>query len=275
MEAFFYFINKYIETIEAATQSREYKTVTGSTNYGLLFYSSHIRYSNNEDLPSYNRYLSCGSRGWRSHSTGRWMLSIGIRQWYLLFQADWICFHWCFTVARGTGEPTAPAYGVIIGDPLFRALKKLVPDVTGYSVNYPASSNPCSRDKGGEDVIIHLKSQSAKCPNQKYALVGYSQGAGVMHQAMSKIDSSLYPKIIALVMFGDFGKHRGKIRYIWTREIHWEIFIRKQGRRCEVNIWNYESSIPSTTCTKIKAELYYRRSCQWQNRSLVYQTNQH
>jgi predicted esterase len=64
-----------------------------------------------------------------------------------------------------------------------------------------------------------LKSQSAKCPNQKYALVGYSQGAGVMHQAMSKIDSSLYPKIIALVMFGDFGKHRGKIRYVWTRFI--------------------------------------------------------
>jgi hypothetical protein len=63
MEAFFYFINKYIETIEAATQSREYKTVTGGTNYSLLFYPSHIRYSNDEDLPSYNRCPSCGVRG--------------------------------------------------------------------------------------------------------------------------------------------------------------------------------------------------------------------
>jgi hypothetical protein len=107
--------------------------------------------------------------------------------------------------ARGTGEPLNPKFGIIIGDPLWKAVKKLVPDASAYSVNYPASVAPCSRELGSQDVINHLKAQSSKCPNQKYALVGYSQGAGVIHEAMKTIDASLYPKIIALVMFGDFG----------------------------------------------------------------------
>jgi hypothetical protein len=107
--------------------------------------------------------------------------------------------------ARGTGEPLNPKFGIIIGDPLWKAVKKLVPDASAYSVNYPASVAPCSRELGSQDVINHLKAQSSKCPNQKYALVGYSQGAGVIHEAMKTIDASLYPKIVALVMFGDFG----------------------------------------------------------------------
>ena len=108
--------------------------------------------------------------------------------------------------ARGTGEPLNPKFGIIIGDPLWKAVKKLVPDASAYSVDYPASAAPCSRELGSQDVINHLVAQSSKCPNQKYALVGYSQGAGVIHEAMKTIDASLYPKIVALVMFGDFGK---------------------------------------------------------------------
>jgi hypothetical protein len=107
--------------------------------------------------------------------------------------------------ARGTGEPLNPTFGIIIGDPLWKAVKKLIPDATGYSVDYPASAAPCSGELGAQGVINHLKVQSSQCPDQKYALVGYSQGAGVIHQAMKRIDASLYPKIVALVMFGDFG----------------------------------------------------------------------
>jgi Cutinase len=108
-------------------------------------------------------------------------------------------------IARGTGEPVYPKFGIIIGDPLWKAVEKLVPKASGYSVNYPADAAPCSRALGSQDVINRLKAQSSQCPNQKYALVGYSQGAGVIHAAMKDIDASLYPKIVALVMFGDFG----------------------------------------------------------------------
>jgi hypothetical protein len=116
-----------------------------------------------------------------------------------------------FINARGTGEPLNPKFGIIIGDPLWKAVKKLVPDASAYSVNYPASAAPCSGELGSQDVINYLKAQSSKCPDQKYALAGYSQGAGVIHQAMKKIDATLYPKIVALVMFGDFGNKGSNI----------------------------------------------------------------
>jgi cutinase len=47
--------------------------------------------------------------------------------------------------------------------------------------------------------------QNVACPNQKFALVGYSQGARVMRAASVKLDPKLYPKVVALVMFGDRG----------------------------------------------------------------------
>jgi hypothetical protein len=37
--------------------------------------------------------------------------------------------------ARGTTEPLNPSYGIVVGDPLFNAVKAMVPDVSGYSVN--------------------------------------------------------------------------------------------------------------------------------------------
>jgi hypothetical protein len=129
--------------------------------------------------------------------------------------------------ARGTGEPLNPKFGIIIGDPLWKAVKKLVPDASAYSVNYPASVAPCSGELGSQDVINYLKAQSSKCPDQKYALAGYSQGAGVIHQAMKKIDATLYPKIVALVMFGDFGNQYPRIRITAsnsTQEIKVQIF---------------------------------------------------
>src|ERR1700712_1748918 len=72
---------------------------------------------------------------------------------------------------------------------------------------------------GTDDTINRLNSQSKACPEQKFALVGYSQGAGVMHAAMGppgpplpklpsprpKLDPDVIPKITAVVMFGDPG----------------------------------------------------------------------
>jgi dienelactone hydrolase len=54
--------------------------------------------------------------------------------------------------------------------------------------------------------VNRLNSQSQACPDQKFALVGYSQGARVIHLAAPKIDKALYPKIVAIVTFGDPGQ---------------------------------------------------------------------
>jgi cutinase len=106
----------------------------------------------------------------------------------------------------------APTYGVVVGDPLYEDTKKLLPDMTAYAVNYPASFAKDSKSKGAEDVANHLKTQSTKCPNQKYVLIGYSQGADVMHNGAAKIHASLFPRIVALVMYGDPGRLFSSLR---------------------------------------------------------------
>jgi cutinase len=56
---------------------------------------------------------------------------------------------------------------------------------------------------GVQDTISRLNRQMKACPEQKFAIVGYSQGAAVMHSAAVKFDPTVMPKIVAAVMFGD------------------------------------------------------------------------
>jgi len=113
-------------------------------------------------------------------------------------------------IARGTTEPLAPTYGIIVGDPLFAATKALIPGLTGYPVNYPADLTCGSRQAGVKDTLLHLNTQAAKCPKQSFVLVGYSQGADVMHYAAANLRSQLYDRIVAVVMFGDPGNRGPK-----------------------------------------------------------------
>jgi len=113
-------------------------------------------------------------------------------------------------VARGTGEydrNTTSAngqlgkFGIVVGDPLVDNVVKLVPNSRGYPVQYPASFT--GADQGAKDTIQRLTTKDKECPDMKYAIVGYSQGAGVMHSADRSIPASIRPKILAAVMFGD------------------------------------------------------------------------
>jgi len=115
-------------------------------------------------------------------------------------------------IARGSTEPVNPDYGVIVGDPIFEATKAIMPSITGYKVDYPASFEKDSKTKGWQDVLKHLKQQSASCPDQKYVLIGYSQGGDVMHDAASRLDKEMYDKIVALVMYGDPGNKGPNIK---------------------------------------------------------------
>lgn len=79
----------------------------------------------------------------------------------------------------------------------------ILPGARGYPVQYPASISLFSVLRGRLDVVNRLNAQSVQCPNQRFALVGYSQGAEVMHRAAERFSTSLYPKILAIAMFGD------------------------------------------------------------------------
>ncbi|KAI1858219.1 hypothetical protein JX265_010887 [Neoarthrinium moseri] len=124
------------------------------------------------------------------------------------------CSDYEILVARGTSEPDYVAgggkFGIIVGDPVVSNVTAKLPGARGYPVQYPASSAVITGTRqGSQDVVNRLKAQAAACPSQTFALVGYSQGAGVMHAAADEIPKALYPRIKSLVMFGDGYKRLG------------------------------------------------------------------
>jgi len=107
-------------------------------------------------------------------------------------------------IARGTYEPGR--YGLIVGDPLVAAVARVAPQVTAFNIAYPANADKDSSDKGTEMTISHITSQAAACPAQRFVLVGYSQGASVMHRTSGKLPAELQSKIAGAVTFGDPGQ---------------------------------------------------------------------
>jgi len=121
-------------------------------------------------------------------------------------------------VARGTFEPGD--LGLIVGQPVFDAVKsRLSPrSVSGYRVDYPADlGEPASVQKGNTDLVNHVRTQAAACPQERFVLVGYSQGANVVDNSIgissdgaivggpivATIPAELAPRIAAILLFGN------------------------------------------------------------------------
>ncbi|MFF3333992.1 cutinase family protein [Streptomyces sp. NPDC002888] len=126
--------------------------------------------------------------------------------------------------ARGTFEPGT--LGFIVGDPVYSALQKKVTgkSLSSYKVNYPADLSLTSAAQGNSDLVNHVKSQAAACPNQRFVLVGYSQGANVVDNSIgissagavvgspivATIPAALEPRVAAVLLFGNPIRALGK-----------------------------------------------------------------
>ncbi|MFF5306986.1 cutinase family protein [Streptomyces sp. NPDC013161] len=126
--------------------------------------------------------------------------------------------------ARGTVEPGT--LGLIVGDPVFSALQKKITGKTlsSYAVNYPADLSLTSAATGNADVVNHVNAQAAACPNQRFILVGYSQGANVVDNSIgissdgavvgspivATIPAALAPRVAAVLLFGNPIRALGK-----------------------------------------------------------------
>ena len=126
--------------------------------------------------------------------------------------------------ARGTFEPGT--LGAIVGDPVYSALQKKLTgkNLSSYKVNYPADLSLTSAAQGNADLVNHVDSQAAACPNQRFVLVGYSQGANVVDNSIgissdgavvgspivATIPAALEPRIAAVLLFGNPIRALGK-----------------------------------------------------------------
>src|ERR1700710_1199933 len=99
-------------------------------------------------------------------------------------------------VARATTEPVGFGFA---GGSLKTHLAAKLPGSTAYAVQYPASMDLNGGGcKGAKDMVNRIKSQSAKCPQQKFALGGHSQGGAVVTAGIPSIPKNLLSKVVAV-----------------------------------------------------------------------------
>jgi hypothetical protein len=116
-------------------------------------------------------------------------------------------------IARETGSSQGSSW-LLTG--IARSISTRIGGQTStYHVNYPASWDFIgSVPQGVTDLVRHLNEQAARCPDQKFVLLGYSQGAMVIGDALaSPIDRTMGPSqvlsgdaassVAAVVAFGD------------------------------------------------------------------------
>jgi len=167
------------------------------------------------------------------------------------------CTNIQLVIARGTTEPGT--FGSYLGDPLYAATVAKFgsyASVSGYAVNYPASLACNSESIGVTDTVNHIVSQASACPKQSFALVGYSQGADLMHNATIKLNTypNIGPKVVAITLFGDPG-NRGPNLASPLGGITYPIpasYARKLKENCA-----YNDPICSFSGTNITAHLSY------------------
>ncbi|MCM3884465.1 cutinase family protein [Frankia sp. R82] len=113
--------------------------------------------------------------------------------------------------ARASTE--LPGLG-IVGTPFVDGVKKNLPgkSVGSYAVNYAADITQLSAGAGATDMTRHVTSVAAACPNTKFVLGGYSQGASVTDISIGiftflgqgeTIPANLAPRVSAVVVFGN------------------------------------------------------------------------
>ncbi|MET0344336.1 MAG: cutinase family protein [Polyangiales bacterium] len=113
--------------------------------------------------------------------------------------------------ARGSGE--LPGLG-IVGGPLVNSIKSKLrgQNVTSYAVNYLADVAQTSAGAGATDTTNHITAKAAQCPETKFVVGGYSQGASVMDIALGvpnflglgkALPENLRDRVVAVVLFGN------------------------------------------------------------------------
>lgn len=123
------------------------------------------------------------------------------------------CAEVLVVTARGTGEPTK---GQLLS-PVARAITQEGPDdITSVDLDYPADTDVKEGGTRGVRVLIDtLNVQAEECPDQRTVLLGYSQGAMVIGDALvdpesrmigatvGELTNTARDQVLAVVLYGD------------------------------------------------------------------------
>lgn len=112
--------------------------------------------------------------------------------------------------ARASTE--RPGLGVLLG-PLARTLTQELPQtVRSTAVDYPATLGNYQNSvrQGVRDLTAKMEQTAAACAGTRFVLMGYSQGANVVGDALAgrrgagaTVDAELGDRVAAIVLFGD------------------------------------------------------------------------
>ena len=110
--------------------------------------------------------------------------------------------------ARGSDEP--PGLGTT-GQAFVDALRKQAAgkSIDVYAVSYPATGDfdnravfPATMFDGVGDARARVEATAANCPNTRFIVGGYSQGAAVAAYATADLPADVQSRVAGLVMFG-------------------------------------------------------------------------
>ncbi|WP_053385860.1 cutinase family protein [Leucobacter japonicus] len=123
------------------------------------------------------------------------------------------CEPYLLITARGTGEPSS---GQLVTGMTRKISKAHAGDVRVLDVDYPADSDVKEGGTIGARTLVDiLNVQSEACPDQRFVLLGYSQGALVIGDSLSPpedrmvgetvgtVDEGAMERVLAVVLFGD------------------------------------------------------------------------
>lgn len=115
------------------------------------------------------------------------------------------CPDYALITARGTGELPGPSAGFsgIFTEGMAKQALSALPNGVEYDVLYPADATPWSPFIGSADATRYIERALASCPQQKFALMGYSQGATVVLETLKSLEKPASDAIKAIVFLGN------------------------------------------------------------------------
>jgi len=119
------------------------------------------------------------------------------------------CLDFIIISTRGTGEAQGPSEGFIT---MIANTLAAIPNGQEQDTVYPAAIDQDSAS-GTADIINRINTNVASCPNIKFALLGYSQGATATVEALKQLGSpttSTNNHIKAVFLIGDPEHEPGK-----------------------------------------------------------------